>query len=183
MVQGKTCWFMHWHRCLNWRRMQRQSGEGEYCNSEERWQYHGCLAMRPLHSVHWTRISCVCPLPVHLRSFIIKTSQRSFTKYLIASRKLLATTVQVNTEITWQCSKVKRIIVVQKGIDWMSSMLFCVAFKLKESMPLATRTHAKEQVNSNVRVTTLMCCQWKLLQINFYKHNLMMSCFFCPLLS
>ena len=40
---------------------------------------------------------------VHLlcsqRSFIIKTSQRSFTKYLIASGKLLAATVQVNPEI------------------------------------------------------------------------------------
>ena len=60
----------------------------------------------------------------------------------------------------------------------MSFMLFCVEFKLQESRPLATRTHAKREVNSTVRVTTLMCCHWKLLQINFYNHNLMMqSCF------
>lgn len=58
----------------------------------------------------------------------------------------------------------------------MSCMLFCVEFKLQESRPLATRTHAKEEVNYTVLVTTLMCFDWKLLQINFYKHNLMMSC-------
>ena len=80
----------------------------------------------PLHSVRWTRIFCVCPLPMPLGSFIIKTSQESFIKYLIALGKLLAATVQVNPEITWQCSKVKRIIVVQKGIDWVSSTLYVI---------------------------------------------------------
>ena len=76
------------------------------------------------YTLHWARIFNF----VHVyflctqRSFIIKSSQRSRTKYLILSGKLLVATAQVshmrgaptarNPEIT--CSKVKRIIFVRK---------------------------------------------------------------------
>lgn len=80
VVQGKTCWFIHWRRCLNWRRMQRQSKKVEDCNSEERWWCHGCLAMRPLHSVHWTRIFCACPPPVLPKELHHKNIPEKFYK-------------------------------------------------------------------------------------------------------
>ena len=111
--------------------MQSESGEVEECNSEERWWYDGCLGMHPtLDQNFWF---CACPLRVHSRNFIIKTCQRSCTKHLIASGKLLVSTVQEsdgaptagNPQIT--CSKVKRIIIVVQKRYYLNELLviFC----------------------------------------------------------
>ena len=115
----RTCWSHKIKRKRNWRRMQRESDEvqngaisrnvGSITDARE-CTLHGTRIFNFLH-VHF---------PCTQRNFIIKTFQRSGTKYLIASGKLLEVTVQEsdgapttgNRQII--CSKVKRITVVQK---------------------------------------------------------------------